>query len=353
MDGNRRVMAKLREAYKLYGKPDLVEEYVSKGGHDYRPDLRVAIFGFINQHLKGERGKVKDAEFKPLKGVRLRVFPEDTDVPKDAINGKVDEVFVPLARVNTPEAGQYDRWRKTMMRLLRERSFREFPDRIPAAEEWIKILGTGQTGWVLKTEGDLTADLLNKLVQKPKQDTTALLYVLNPGEEPRLRRGDVPLWVQVLAEGAQVHSLRPRHGWTHKNPPNTVERSHALLGKTVDLGRVRDVAATVRYLDEQAKGKVKWKVVGRGEAGVLAAYAALFEPSISEVVVVDPPASHMDGPTFLNVLRVLDIPEALGMLAPRPLTVVNGGEDLKKRVKLIYKAADADKALRLRSIAFP
>src|SRR5260370_26719791 len=26
----------------LYGKPDLVDDYVSKGGHDYRPDLRKA-----------------------------------------------------------------------------------------------------------------------------------------------------------------------------------------------------------------------------------------------------------------------------------------------------------------------
>ena len=65
------------------------------------------------------------------------------------------------------------------------------------------------------------------------------------------------------------------------------------------------------------------KVIGRGQAGILAAYAALFEPSIKEVMLVDPPASHATGPIFLNVLRVLDVPEALGLLAPRPLTLVN------------------------------
>ena len=54
MDGNRRIIARLRKIYKMYGKPDLVDEYVSKGGHDYRPDLRVAIFKFINKHLKGD-----------------------------------------------------------------------------------------------------------------------------------------------------------------------------------------------------------------------------------------------------------------------------------------------------------
>jgi Zn-dependent protease len=40
-----------------------------------------------------------------------------------------------------------------------------------------------------------------------------------------------------------------------------------------------------------------------------------------EVVLVNPPTSHRDGPIFLNVLRVLDAPEALGLLAPRPLTM--------------------------------
>src|SRR5262249_27072565 len=82
----------------------------------------------------------------------------------------------------------------------------------------------------------------------------------------------------------------------------------------------------------------------------LAAYAALFEPSISEVIVIDPPKSHRDGPIFLNVLRVLDVPEALGMLAPRPLTLVNADEKLVQRVAKIYELAGAkDKFTHKRS----
>ena len=63
MDGNRRIIERLRRAYKMYDKPDLVEEYVSVGGHDYRPDLRVVIFKWINKHLKNDTGPVKDADF--------------------------------------------------------------------------------------------------------------------------------------------------------------------------------------------------------------------------------------------------------------------------------------------------
>ncbi len=66
-------------------------------------------------------------------------------------------------------------------------------------------------------------------------------------------------------------------------------------------------------------------------------------------IVKDPPATHMDpaAPQFLNVLRVCDIPETLGMIAPRPLTLLNGGE-LATKVKTIYTAAGGSGRLTIR-----
>jgi hypothetical protein len=130
--------------------------------------------------------------------------------------------------------------------------------------------------------------------------------------------------------------------WTDKSPPNYVERAHALLGRTVDTGRIRDIIATSRYLKE--KEKLDVKLIGKGQAGVLAAYAALFEPSIKEVIIEYPPTSHRDGPIFLNVLRVLDIPEALGLLAPEvSLTLVGAKDKAFDRTEQLYKLAGAEK----------
>ncbi|HJZ57796.1 MAG TPA: hypothetical protein VKE74_22745, partial [Gemmataceae bacterium] len=66
---------------------------------------------------------------------------------------------------------------------------------------------------------------------------------------------------------------------------------------------------------------------------------------VPEVVILDPPTSHRDGPHFLSVMRVLDIPEALGLLAPDvKLTLV--GEKAKDkafdRTAAIYKLAGAE-----------
>jgi len=130
-----------------------------------------------------------------------------------------------------------------------------------------------------------------------------------------------------------------RRPWTEKSPPNYVPRSYALLGRTADQGRVWDIAALAHSGETEHKGYRRF--VGYGKMGIIAAYAALFEPSIAEVVIVDPPVSHRDGPIFLNVLRVLDIPEALGLLAPRPLTLISAKDKAFDRTAEIYKLAGA------------
>lgn len=125
--------------------------------------------------------------------------------------------------------------------------------------------------------------------------------------------------------------------WTRKSPPNYVEGSHALLGRTVDLGRL-DVLAAVRKVHRDAGGKVV--VAGRGQAGILAAYAAVLELNVAGVVGGEP-TSHRDGPHFPAILQYCDIPDALGLIAPRPLTLIGAKDPAFDRTAAIYAAAGA------------
>ena len=347
MDGNRRIIERLRRVYKMYDKSDLVDDYVSVGGHDYRPDLRIAVFKFINKHLKNDTGPVKDAEFTMLPGKELRVFPEDADLPKDQINDRIDETFVQRANVKLPEEGKFDEWKAGLMKQLRERPFRAFPERIPAAK-WkangplfLDIYLT-----VIQTETEIELLGAQRVAEDEKAVGRGIMVVGNSGDNSKrgwansfIGKGSSPL---IACRGDTTNT------WTQKSPPNYVERSHALLGRTVDVGKVWDVASTSRYVIDETKGKTKWTLAGRGKHGILATYAALFEPSIEEVILVDPPTSHKDGPHFLGVLRVLDIPDALGMLAPRKLTII-GAKDNKafdKTAEIYKRAGAADKFIR-------
>jgi hypothetical protein len=111
-----------------------------------------------------------------------------------------------------------------------------------------------------------------------------------------------------------------------------------MLGQTVDGGRVRDVAATLAYL--KSRDKRHWTLVGKGPAGILGVYAALLDQAADQVVVIDPPYSHRQGPIFLNVLQVLDIPDALGLLAPTPLLLVDASDKVFDRVEQICTLRD-------------
>jgi hypothetical protein len=167
------------------------------------------------------------------------------------------------------------------------------------------------------------------------------LIVLNEGESP----GAIPEWARSLVGEDAVVVLAPRGvgptAWDRKSPPNYVARSLALLGRTVDQGRVYDASAVVRWLADIPAPRRTWRIIGSRQAGIIAAYAALFEPAVAEVVVVDPLASHRDGPIFLNVLRVLDVPGALGLLAPRPLTLVGSKGEAWSLTKALYERAGA------------
>jgi cephalosporin-C deacetylase-like acetyl esterase len=335
MDGNRRIIERLRQAYKMYGKPDLVDDYVSHGGHDYRPDLRMAIFKWINKHIKNETGAVKDADFTPIPGKELRVFPGDSDVPKDAMNAKIDETFLQCAHNRLPKSGELKAWKNALVsdinRRLSHDAARQAARVVEVSENRERDAGI----YVLTNDPGITFSLCftRELTAVPKTDSKHIT-VKNPREQ---------------IDGSDQHVIFPRGcglPWTSKSPPNYVERAHALLGRTVDEGRVIDIVSAIRFLNGN-DNDTRWAIRGQGQAGVLAAYAALLETSISEVEIVEPTVSHRDGPIFLNILRVVDIPEALGSLAPRKLTLVNARDKAFDRTAEIYKLAGAqDKFLR-------
>ena len=74
---------------------------------------------------------VKDAEFKPLEGKDLRVFPEEKDLPKDALNSKIDETFVARAKLTLPNARDFPAWKEELIKQLRQKSFRALPAKVP------------------------------------------------------------------------------------------------------------------------------------------------------------------------------------------------------------------------------
>jgi dienelactone hydrolase len=335
--------AGVNPAARLPPQKTLFDIGVTPGGHSDNLELRLMAYRWINWHLKDENAEVHEPPLPKFDGKELRVFPEDKDLPTDSLNDKIDETFVPRPRVKLPEnPDQFRRWREEMLEQLRAKSFRDWPDHIPAAE----VLKDDKNGRLLLTT-EPGIGVMGAWAVSPRKIARALLVVLNPDEA----EDKLPAWAKPLTQDSDsVFLLSPRGcgglKWSRKWPPNYAERAHALLGRTVDTGRVWDVQSVARWLHETDFGAVPLVVTGQGQAGVLAAYAALFESCINEVIAVEPPASHRDGPIFLNVLRVLDVPEALGLLAPRPLTLVGARGKEFERTQKLYQAAGGQSSFR-------
>jgi dienelactone hydrolase len=341
MDANQRVINNLERVYSLYGAGDLVDSFVSIGGHAYRQDIRQAAYRFINIHLKNDPRVVSDSEVDlvtgpdnkqvyPISPEKLRVFPQDSDIPKDELNTTIDRHFVPMAQVEPPKKGEYEAWRASLLAELRRVAFGYFPERIPPAQ--------GEGEWLTSEQG-IRVHLERIATAKSGGRPCVAMLVRDPDwQRPDL---DMP-GLTYLCTPRGVDQTR----WTQKNPPNYVERSHALLGRTVDAGRIWDVIAAARYLHAKY-ADVPLYVAGVGPGAVLAAYAAVLEPDIAGVWAVNPPSSHMDAkaPQLLNILRVCDVPEVFGMLAPRRLDLHGFAADAQAKVDQIYGAAGASDKL--------
>jgi dienelactone hydrolase len=347
MDGNERLINRLERLYSLLGAGDDLDSVVSVGGHAYRQDIRRAAFRFLNTHLKNDPRPIADSEVDlvtsapkethPIPPEQLRVFPQDSDFPQDARNGRIDYEFVPMAKAQLPGAGRFDAWKSELMTGLKEVTFHHFPTIIPAA-----VAADTKSSGVVQLSTEPAISIRFRQVRAPGGNSgRTWLLVASSGLEEVL-----PSWLTArVGSRDAVYVCEPRGiggtKWTTKNPPNYVERSHYLLGRTVDSGRVWDIAATAGYLRAIQLPQTELFVAGEGATAVLCAYAALLEPGISGLVLSKPPGSHMDptAPALLNVLRVCDVGEAIGLVAPRPAALLGAAPELVERVVAYYRSA--------------
>ncbi|MBI5388347.1 MAG: acetylxylan esterase [Verrucomicrobia bacterium] len=338
MNGNDHIRARLERLYGFYTNRTerLFDIGITPGGHSDNPELRLMAYRWINWHFKGSNAPVTEPALPTFEGKQLRAFPEE--LPADELNTKIDELFVPMATNALPSTTEeFKAWRDGRIAELRRIVFRPLPKQFDPQP----ALALGSK----PAEGSVTSapDILThwKYFPAPRGKSDAPRWLVVLGEDDSLDAK--PDWVTKLAGDAPVLLVAPRGTgptrWADP-APFYVRRSLALLGRTIDEGRMEDVlAVAARALPARSSPRSKWIIAGRGQTGVIAAYAALFEPRLAEVVLVDPPASHRDSPIFLNVLRVLDVPDALGLLAPRSLTLHTRQPEIFDRTAQIHRVA--------------
>lgn len=356
LDGVMRTYLKTMKIYDLYNARDKLGLHICEGPHKDTQQLRIHAFVWFNRFLKNDDSLItKPAEpfFEPD---QLKVFDE---LPADQINTTIQESFVPKAPPpavpQSPE--EWKQQRDSWTKALHEKVFRGWPTEAEAGPLDVKEAFSAQRYGIDLKAYDFTSQPNVRLrlyvfrpvdldkVQKIRLKITGAVEAqkwladIRIGflGEPPAGDPNAETELQTLQKDFQSRNkemsqnlekeqtilavMAPRgfglDAWNDNESKQTqIRRRFMLLGQTADGMRVWDVRRAIQALRAiDSLKEIPLTVEGGGAMGGIALYAAIFERNIQALHISNPPHSHADGPIFLNVLRFLDIPQAMAMAA--------------------------------------
>src|SRR3954471_16631947 len=129
LGGVIRTHDKVRRVYDLLGAKKEFAPTIGEGDHKDTQELQVAVFRWFNRKLKGVDPVIDKPAIPMFEPEKLRVF-EPGKEPADSINGRVHEVFVPMAsKPEVPKTKeQWEKQRDAWMAGLKEKCFRAWPE---------------------------------------------------------------------------------------------------------------------------------------------------------------------------------------------------------------------------------
>ena len=357
IDGVIEVHGKTRKLYGLLGAEGKLGLHITEGPHKDTQDLRVHAFSWFNRFLKNQNPPplIDKPAVKYFEPEQLKVFES---IPEDENTSTIHETFVPLAPV-PPIPKDRNEWRKFREKVrteLEENVFGAWPKNSPEAkgETFTDLSSEGirfsvhrfvsQEPWELSLylvhragldREDLDLVVLNVLDEKGWNDFT--------GTYGKTFGNGFPKDLKLPAHDAEAFESERKMFKNHKwamayvaprgigptawsgdaRKRNQILRRFYLLGETLDGMRVFDVVRSASSLRAvQGMGKVPlWMQANRQMAANLL-YASLYVPEVARLDLHDLPESHREGPVYLNVLRTLDLPQAVALAGERTRVVL-------------------------------
>jgi len=321
--GWRGMYERIKRIYQLYGQADKCELFEYPGPHSYQPETIETINRWFDEHIAGEEKPMIELGGEEH-GERVTSVFNGAPPEPDRLD-LLPELITRRGRVRLPSS--QEEWEETK-RELRHRLIETPLSWIERSDEELsmEMIGDYMAGErrYLVYQGEIGGmDVWLELITPKEPTDKLLLAVLNPDESVREVMGRV-------GGGHAYAVFEPRGaGLSAPNPSNTIDfkhltRSALWIGLTWTTMAIHDTLKAIRFLREEFEER-RIFLYGKGDAGVACVYAALLDEEVGGVVADSIPTTHLDGGHIIGILKVLDIPQALGMIAPRPLGLVNFG----------------------------
>ncbi len=354
--GYRGLANKVAKVYALYGASDKFQLLETKGPHKDTPELHQGINRWMNRWLKDDAKSVIEDDLKTFfKPAELRVFAK---LPEGRLNESIHDVFVKPAAIELPANSEVAKawWqgrKPELLNELREKVFAGWAKNPPPLKATVAV-DTSHDGIRLRAI-DFTSEagvpLRMWVMSSPKVEQPAEV-ILSVLDEPGWQRwcADLgPDFADALqlnekpkrdeAKFTQNRAAMEKHKWVYAaiaprgiGPTRWAEpgskddvqirRRYPLVGQTLEGQRVWDVRRAITALRElPGFAKAPLLLQGENDGAAIALYAALFEPSVNTLDLWYLTPTHASGPAFLNVSKVLDVPQALALAQPRTIVL--------------------------------
>ncbi|MGL5094457.1 MAG: hypothetical protein ACRDD1_02650 [Planctomycetia bacterium] len=347
LDGVVRSHAKVAAVYESYKASDKLGLVITEGPHKDTQELRVPVYRWFNRFLRNVDLPVVDPGDAPFTVAELRVLKE---TPADQKNTTIHETFVPAAPAPAipSTVGEWESLRSRLLLQLQQKSFGGWPDEPPALN--VSSVGGGVVDGLrcekfeFVSDGGLRLPLyLTHAAQHPRPSLVVLQVLDDAGwadwkkkfgatfakaapceELKNTPPGDMTAERRMLERfdwafaAVPPRDCGPNQWGPGERRQTNVRRRLVLVGKTLDEGRIWDVRRGVQALRsiERLSSARRW-LNGEGEAAGWALYAGLFEPTVERFDLHQLPTTHRVGPNLMNVLQVLDMPQAVALALPR------------------------------------
>jgi dienelactone hydrolase len=378
--GYRRLAEKTRRIYDLYGAGDKFALLETKGKHEDTPELQRGEYRWMSRWLKGEDKEVTIEPFERFTPQELKVLDK---TPEGQINTSIQDLLIKPATIDLPKSSEVTKgwWPGEKGKLemaLKEKVFHNWPTKVPSvapapagdkthdgirlrAWDFMSEEGVALRLWLMTAGSE--APKLVVLNALDEADWNEWCSDLGPEfaellQQPHAPKRDEAKFKQnrmVMEKQRWAFAAVCARGigptkWAEPGSPNDVQyrRRFALVGQTLDGMRVWDVRRAFQTLKSNAdlKGVPLW-LQGKHHMAGIALYAAVYEPDVARLDLWHLPPSHRDGPTFLNIRKYLDTPQALALALPRPIKLYVKDEPA---AKTFAWALDLQKALGMESI---
>lgn len=344
LDGVYRIHQKIRKIYDLLAAGDKLGLLITEGPHKDTQELQVPTLRWFNRFLRDTEAPLNNFAEKFFAPEQLRVFRE---LPVDQRNTRIQNSFVgsadgEVSKSRTEWRSECKKWREQLGTAVFSGWPAAPPSTAPVEKVNLEKDGVRLRAYDFESQHHTPLRLFILSGKGAVQELGIRLTVLDearwspwaagvaagfgsaavgsdivsaPGDWAALRAlltRDGPLRAFIAPRGVGAGAYR-----VDEKKLTQIRRRFMLLGQTLDGMRVWDVVSALsalRIVREGRYARSTIELAGTGDGAVWALYATIMGSAPPASLVLDRlPGSHAEGPDFLNVLRVLDIPQATAL----------------------------------------